>query len=168
MGLQYRIKYKDMGLPTTTPEMRIFCQRPGKRDENGNIQYFTEQAHKDTCDVNKIIQKYDKTGLISHVSKIEAQFGDMTGADFKAMQDKVANATSMFNELPSEIRNRFKNNPYGLLKFMENPDNRAEAIKLGIINPDWTPETDGLGEHVKLNENVKKKPTDEETADLPN
>jgi len=67
----------------TTQKMRKYSQRPGLVDSEGNIQYTTEQFHKKECDVNLIIQKYDKTGLIDHVSKFEANFGDMTGQDFK-------------------------------------------------------------------------------------
>ena len=43
-----------------------------------------------------------------------------------------------------------------LLHFMENPENRQEAIELGLINQAWTEETDGLGEHVKEGDNIKK------------
>jgi phage internal scaffolding protein len=137
-------------------QMRSFCTRPGRKDKTGKNIYTTEQHHKDKCDINKIIKKYDKTGVITHVTKFEAKFGDMTGMDFKTMQDKVAKAKSMFEAMPSEIRNRFDNNPADLLSFMENPDNRDKAIELGLIRADWTEETDGLGEHVREGEQVKK------------
>lgn len=156
---------KDQLKPTTSPEMRVLCQKPGKMDKDGNPVYFTEQVHKRECDVNEIIKKYDKTGLITHISKFEGHFGDMTGADFTTMQQQVTNAHSMFNELPAEIRKEFNNNPANLLSFMENPENREKAIELGLINPDWTEETDGLGEHVTEGENVDKEPeTPAETA----
>lgn len=138
-------------------EKRKFFQRPGRMDEDGNPIYFTEQHHKKECDVNEIIKKYDRTGVITHVSKIEGRFGDMTGMDFQAMQNKVAKANSMFEQLPYDIKKRFNQSPAELLTFMESADNRAEAIKLGLIDPQWTEETDGLGEHVEEGKNVKKK-----------
>lgn len=156
MSKQYCIDNNLTGQPTTSPEMRVFCQRPGNHDEDGNPIYFTEQSHKINCDVNAIIKKYDKTGLISHISRFEAQFGDLSGNDFKTMTDKIINANNQFNNLPSEIRNRFQNNPEELLRFMENPLNRDEAIDLGLINRKWTPDTDGLGEHVKEGQNVEQ------------
>lgn len=155
MSLKYAEKFGG-AVGTTTPEMREHCKRPGKQDENGKPIYFTEQAHKKECDVNNIIKKYDKNGLITHVSKFEAKFGDVSGVDFQAMQEKVANAQSMFNQLPVEIRSEFENNPAKLLKFMDNPDNRDRAIELGLINKDWTEDTDGLGEHVLENEHKLK------------
>lgn len=139
------------------PELTVkeWCKRPGRFDEDGII-YTTEQSHKEMCDINNIIAKYNRTGLITHVSKIEGYMGDMTGNDFHEMQNKIAKAVSMFNDLPSEIRKRFKNNPENLLQFMEDPNNREEGIELGLINKRWTKETDGFGEHVKEGENIEE------------
>ena len=36
--------------------------------------------------------------------------------------------------LPADLRKRFSNDPGQLLSFLENEDNRAEAIKLGLVN----------------------------------
>lgn len=137
-------------------DMRVFCQRPGRMDGDGKPLYVTDQSRKAECDVNNIIARYDRTGLITNVSKFEGRFGDMSGVDFKMLQDQVAGAATMFEQLPSHIRKKFKNDPAELLAFMDNPDNREEAIKLGMIREDWTEETDGLGEHVEEGDNVSK------------
>ena len=137
-------------------DMRKWCQRPGKRDEEGNILYFTEQAHKKECDVNHIIAKYDRTGLLSHVQQIEARYGDVTGVDFRTAQDLYLNAQKMFGSLPADIKKRFNQSAGDFLEFMENPNNRDEAIKLGLIRGDYSEETDGLGEHVKHPDDYEK------------
>lgn len=141
----------------TTGAMREWCQRPGKMNEDGSILYKTEQHHKKECDVNLIIKKYDKQGIITHINRIEAEFGDLKGVDFKEAMDLITRSQGMFDQLPSEIRKRFQNTPEKLIEFMENSDNRAEAIKLGLIRADWSEETDGLGEHVQKDEDRKKK-----------
>lgn len=148
-------------------EMRLHCQRPGAKRGNGKPLYFTEQGHKKDCDVNEIIKKYDKTGLITHVSNFEAKFGDMTGLDFKQMQDKVANAKSMFNSLPAEIRDYFRNSPTDLLTFMEDPNNREKGIELGLIREDFDPSKDGFGEHVKDPDIDAKKKEEPQPAEEP-
>lgn len=148
----------------TSEEMRSFVMRPGKKLPDGKPCYYTEQGHKKECDVNEIIKKYDRTGLISHISRIEAKFGDLTGADFKTMQDKVANAMSMFEELPAHIKNRFEQSPAKLLEFMEHKENREEAIKLGLIDSRWSEEEDGLGEHVIRESSADDFPVDKEPA----
>lgn len=165
MSLEYREATGKTYKSKTTIAMRQQCQRPGKKDEKGNILYFTEQHHKNECDVNQIIKKYDRTGLIMHVSNFEHKFGDMTGDDFKKAQDMIANAKSSFESLPSNIRKEFKNDPSELLKFMENPGNRDKAIELGLIDPGWTEATDGIGEHVKIGENVKADDYEQKTVD---
>lgn len=143
--------------PSVTSEaMRLHCSRPGRTDEKGNIVYFTEQAHKAKCDVKTILTKYARTGLIDHVSKFEGTYGDMSGIDYKAALDKITGAQRSFESLPSNIRKRFKNDPEQFLRFFENPENREEAVKLGLIDARWTPDTDGLGEHVKPGDNIIK------------
>lgn len=139
---------------TTSPEMRSHCQRKGRVDKDGKKIYMTQQNHKKECDVNEIIRKYDRKGLITHISRFEAKFGDLRGVDFKNAMDTVCEAQRHFQELPSEIRKRFQNSPEKLLEFMEDGNNRDEAIKLGLIDSRWTVSSDGLGEHVLEGENV--------------
>lgn len=165
MSKVYREQTGESYISPTSPEMRLQCQRPGKKKEDGTPLYFTEQHHKKECDVNLIIQKYDKTGLIQHISKFEGKFGDMTGLDFTTAQQQVANALSMFEELPANIKKRFKQSPAALLEFMENPANRDEAIKLGLIDHRWTEDSDGLGEHVETGKNKKKDEIEEVPAE---
>ena len=160
MSKEYRQRYGKDIKSKTSQEMRLHCQRPGTRSGDGKILYFTEQSHKKQCDVNEIIKKYDKTGLITHVQRFEAKFGDFTGMDFQNMQNQVIKAQNMFDALPVEIRKRFKNNPQELLTFMEDETNRAEAIELGLIAESTHPDLDGLGEHVILDENGEPKRAD--------
>lgn len=168
MSDAYAKKYpKQVKKSLTTPAMRKHVSRPGNHDEDGNPIYFTEQAHRERCDINSILNKYDKNGLITHISKFEAEFGDTTGVEFKAMQDKVSAARSSFARLPSKIRKEFENSPMKLLSFMDDPNNREKAINLGLIKRTWTQETDGLGEHILKGDNVTKpRPPEPETTEI--
>jgi len=136
-------------------DLRLWSQRPGK-EQDGKPVYFTQQSQKEQCDVNNVIRRYKKGETITQVSNFEHQFGDMTGVEFKTAMDMIASAKSSFEQMPSKIRKRFENSPQKLLEFMENSDNRDEAIELGIINKGWSPETDGLGEHVEKDQNVRE------------
>ncbi|WNK12921.1 MAG: internal scaffolding protein [Microvirus sp.] len=108
-------------------------------DENGKPLYVTEQGHKDECDVNNIIKKYDRTGLINHVSRFEAMYGDVGSLEFREALDLQIRVGQNFNELPSEIRKRFNNDPASFLAFLENPKNNAEAVELGLRNKPSAP-----------------------------
>lgn len=149
----------------TKAQMRSFCQRPGKVDEDGKPIYYTEQQHKDGCCIHNIIAKYRRTGLLESANRMEMKFGDMTGMDFKEMMDKVTAAKSAFEEFPANIRRRFHNSPEEYLDFMAKPENRGEAIELGLISKEWTPETDGIGEHItdsSMRKNIVHKESDTE------
>lgn len=99
-----------------------------------------EQSHKEECDINRIVHKFQKTGAITHQNKHEARYDDMTGTDFLTAMNMVANAQNMFNELPSNIRKKMDNDPAVFFDYIQNPDNKAEAIELGLMSSDdnWT------------------------------
>lgn len=97
---------------------------------------ITEQEHKDECDINNILKKYQTTGLIEHVAKYQGDYHDCIGVgDYLEAQQKIVHAQEMFASLPSQIRERFANEPSQFLEFVQNEDNKDEMIKLGLMNP---------------------------------
>lgn len=93
----------------------------------------TKQSFKDECDINLIMARYAKTGVIEFAEKHEPQYGDCTGIEFQAGMLLIARAQEMFDDLPSQIRSRFDNNPSEFLDFVQNPENRAECAKMGLL-----------------------------------
>ena len=92
----------------------------------------TEQCHREECDINKIIAKYDRTGVLNHVNDFEARYEDLTGLDYQTMLNTVANANSMFEGLPSEIRNQFDNEPQKFISFMDDENNNNDMYEMGL------------------------------------
>ena len=103
-------------------------------DENGDpLPSMTEQHHKDSCDVIKILNQYDRTGLITHVNQSTAQYGDFTEInEYQESLELVNSATNAFMELPSEIRKKFENDPGLFFEFATNPANKAELVEMGL------------------------------------
>ena len=99
----------------------------------------TKQSFKDETDLNWIMARFQKTGVIDFVNKRSPQFGDVTGIEFQAAMQLVIDAEAMFADLPSKVRDRFGNDPQNLLHFLEDPANRSEAQLLGLIDPPATP-----------------------------
>jgi len=163
MSLKYQKAVKDnSGKALSKAKSKEMYTHKPRVHADGKPKYFTEQAHKNKCDINSIIAKYNATGLLTHVNTFEAASGDLTQTDYQTMLNKIITAKEEFSDLPSNIRKRFGNDPGQLLGFMENPNNRKEAEELGIINPAWTEETDGLGEHITDDSQRKiKEPTTE-------
>lgn len=96
----------------------------------------TKQAFKNECDINNIVSRWDATGVITHVRPNAGFYGDFTNAsDYQDSLNRVMDAQESFMTLPSDLRLRFQNDPFALLSFLENPANREEAVKLGIISP---------------------------------
>lgn len=91
----------------------------------------TKQSFKDETDVNLIIEKHTRMGTLSHLEQWGGTYGDWGDFDFQDAQNQIANANSMFEQLPSAIRNKFHNSPEAFLKFVNDPENKDDlAAKL--------------------------------------
>jgi len=86
------------------------------------------------CDINTIMKKYEKTGVLEHRNTFEGQYGDFTDApeDYHASMNAVIEADEMFQTLPAAMRRRFHNDPGAFIDFVGNPENQDELIKLGL------------------------------------
>jgi phage internal scaffolding protein len=91
-----------------------------------------QQQFKNDCDVNWIMEKFQRTGVISHVNQFQPEYGFANSQTLHQAMNIVAKAESMFAELPSKIRNEFENSPSKFLDFVQNPDNAAKAKELGL------------------------------------
>lgn len=95
---------------------------------------MAQQHFKDECDVNNILRKYESTGLITHVANGTPSYGDFSSVlEFQQAQNILIEAQDVFDALPASLRKRFDNDPAVMLEFIENPDNREEAEKLGLV-----------------------------------
>lgn len=95
---------------------------------------LTEQNHKDMCDVNNIIARYDRTGLLNHVNEGLAMYGDYTTVnEFQESLNFVMRAQAMFDGLPSDVRKMFGNNPGTFFEYVTNPENEEKCVQMGLI-----------------------------------
>lgn len=100
---------------------------------------FTRQEFKDECDINSIMRRYQSTGELPHLNLGTAQFLDVSSSlVFQESMNFIAEAQSMFNDLPSAIRDRFHNDPSQFLEFCSNGDNRKELAQMGLLSPEAT------------------------------
>lgn len=96
----------------------------------------TQQQFADQCDVNKIIERHDRTGELTWVNKNPGVFGDFSEiTDYQESLNTVIQAESTFMSLDAKLRARFENDPAQLLDFMHDPRNYDEGVKLGIYKP---------------------------------
>lgn len=93
----------------------------------------TKQAFKEECDINQILARFKKTGVLDFQQKHQAQYGDCTAIDFQNAQLLIAEANGMFAAMPSALRSRFDNDPAKFLAFVNDKRNRNEAEDLGLL-----------------------------------
>ena len=92
----------------------------------------TKQAFKDQCDINKMLAKAQQNGSVSHLLKYpEAVYGEFDGEfDLLTAQSKIMRANQIFDDLPSEVRNEFGNDPLKFVAFAGNPENTGKLKDL--------------------------------------
>lgn len=98
----------------------------------------TQQHYRDKVNINNIVKKYAQTGMMNQMLKENSRdgvFGDFTHPslqDYSKVLNQVESARKDFLKIPSETRSRFDNDPEKLIKFLADPKNIEESIKLGL------------------------------------
>lgn len=117
----------------------------------------TQQQFKKETDINNIMAKYKKTGMVTHINRHEGNFGDFSSVEeYSTSLNKIMTANESFSMIPSEVRNKFENDPGKLIAFLSDKKNDEEAIKLGLKK---APQVDPIfsGMEKALEENDKKR-----------
>ena len=103
---------------------------------------LTEQSHAETVNINNVMARYQRNRLLDHVNMHQGTYNDYVDApSYYEAQVAIANANSMFETVPSEIRANFNNDPAQFLGWIQNPDNR-EAIEEYGFDTSHLPEPD--------------------------
>lgn len=138
-----------------------------EKRKNGSlrIQFHSDQQvrvqeqFKDDCDVNNIMKKYQSTGQFNHATSKQGSYKDFFGiTDYHDMLNTVMYAQEAFQTLPAETRARFANDPGELLEFIQNSNNREEAMRLGLIKADHNPSTNANEQNESETKKAKGQP----------
>ena len=93
----------------------------------------TQQNFQAECDINNIIRRYQKTGLVNHVNGKTGEFMDLSAPiDYRSAVETVQAANDSFMGLPSEVRAQFGNDPAAFVDFMSDPSNLDKAVAMGL------------------------------------
>lgn len=117
----------------TDPQFRTAYGETVKTPFYTKGESLTQQHFKAECDIENVIRKHDSTGLISHVARGVAHYGDYSEVnEYREAIDLVNSADAAFAGLPSEIRKMFGNNAGDFFEFATNPDNAEKMVELGL------------------------------------
>lgn len=107
---------------------------------------LTKQSFKDECDINNIVSRFAKTGVLDHEVLVKPKFGDFLGvSDYQSALNQVIEAEEAFDNLPAKVRSRFKNQPVEFLEFCADEKNYHEMVELGLIEPSQSVAPKGSG-----------------------
>lgn len=105
------------------PRVRISFQKPTR----------TKQSFQNECDINRIMRRFEKTGLVEHVNRHRGDYGDfMEAPAYHEAMNRVASAQAAFMSLPARVRQRFGNDAGMFLAFVQDPKNIQEMVSLGL------------------------------------
>lgn len=110
------------------------------KNARGGIRFTepsrTRQSEREDCDINAVMARYERTGIITHTKQIQGQYGDFSNIpSYQEAMNQIMLAQNQFNSLPSDLRKQFENDPVQFVHFMDNPDNEEKARSMGLLNP---------------------------------
>lgn len=124
---------------------------------------LTQQHFAKEADIKTIIKKHDRTGIINHVARGVAHYGDYSAVnEYREALDMVNSANASFGDLPSELRAMFHNDAGEFFEFATNPKNEAKMVELGLKAAPPLPEDRARPEDKKKAEPVKEAKKDDE------
>lgn len=97
---------------------------------------LTQQSGKDECDINIIVERAKRGADLSKLMRPAApMYGDFTliPTDLRDALNAVRQADALFMSMDAVIRRRFENDSAKMIDFLNDPNNRDEAISLGLV-----------------------------------
>lgn len=91
-----------------------------------------KQEFKDECDINIILKRFEKQGILTHVNNKIPYFGEAPSQTYTEVMHQMAAAKEYFETLPSSIRNEFGNSVSEFIDFATNPENGDALEALGF------------------------------------
>ena len=100
----------------------------------------TQQQFKDEVDINTIVERFGVTGEMPPAINFPQTQEFEETFDFQTAMNVIRKAEEEFMQLPAKARARFQNDPQQFMTFMNDEENIAEAIKLGLATERKKPE----------------------------
>lgn len=106
-----------------------------------NLPSLTRQEFAEDCDINTLMARYEKTGVINHFNNAQPRYIDLTDkpADLQDALNILAEAKDAFMRLPALTRREFDNDPAKFVDFASDPKNLDKMREWGLAEPLPTP-----------------------------
>lgn len=97
---------------------------------------LTRQEFAEECDLNALMARYQRTGLMPQHPDAKPFYGDFADLpDYMEAQRILMEADSAFEALPAHVRREFDNDPARFVAFATDPDNLDKMREWGFAEP---------------------------------
>lgn len=102
----------------------------------------TRQEFAAECDINTIMKRFGKTGVITHYSARQPQYMDLGDGvpDMMQAMNTFIVAEQAFMRLPAAVRKEFDNDPSAFVNFALEKENLPKMREWGLAPPEKAPE----------------------------
>ncbi len=117
----------------------------------------TKQSEAQDADINAIIKRHDRTGVVTHLASKAPRYGDFSqSVTLQEALDLVHQSDDAFMQLPSEVRRESGNDPARMLELLATQEGTERLIEARLdaeirrepeeeIVPEPTPQPDPEG-----------------------
>lgn len=101
----------------------------------------TRQEFADECDINILMARYEKSGVLTHYSRTEGAYFDASDVpDLANALAIVAHAEEAFMRLPAAARREFDNDAVKFVDYAQDPANLPRMREWGLAPPEEVPD----------------------------
>lgn len=128
--------YNANGEPYSSAYVQIDRANPKFYCDCSNLPSLTRQEFAADCDINTLMSRYEKTGVINHFNKSTPQYLDISETpDLQNALTILAEANAAFMRLPAKTRREFDNDPVKFVDFASDEKNIAQMREWGLAEP---------------------------------
>lgn len=99
----------------------------------GGGESRTKQAMQDECNINLIMARFEKTGLITHLAQGAPSFADVSElTGYRSAIENVRLVQEYFLGLPAKVRARFDHDAATFMDYLESDATPDELRELGL------------------------------------
>lgn len=92
----------------------------------------TDPSGAQDADINNIVATFHKTGVLPNIN-VQGVYADVSNPmSYQDALQTVINAEKQFMALDAKTRKKFSNNPAEFLEFVDDPQNAAELVSMGL------------------------------------
>ncbi len=107
--------------------------RPHERVQLDPGEGRTKQSFAEESNINLIMAKYEKTGMLDHFNEHQGEYADFIGAsDYHTSMNLIREAGEAFMTIPAGVRAKFANDPAQFLAFVQDAENLDQMVEMGL------------------------------------